>query len=247
MQNPLPPETERLWTRLKGEPLLTGWYLVGGTALALRIGHRRSEDLDLAWPGGLKLPVTILAQLMRLLEGEGWKFDRDDDAKAYDEFLIAGMSLHDYQQSLIATGTEGIVKVTFFSPEGPLARLLPVSNAESVVVPDLPVLFSAKAVVTSQRSAARDWLDLYVLMTDHGFTMEDFAGAFRNAGAQNQLELAMRRLCSGSPRPADPGYETLNAVAPTVEVMASFFRNEVRKWKERTAGEAWESQADVPS
>ena len=41
------PETERVWKFLKDEPSLAGFVLVGGTALALRLGHRRSEDLDL--------------------------------------------------------------------------------------------------------------------------------------------------------------------------------------------------------
>lgn len=30
-----------------GEPLLRDFHLVGGTALALQIGHRKSIDLDL--------------------------------------------------------------------------------------------------------------------------------------------------------------------------------------------------------
>ena len=28
---PLSPETNRLWRRLENEPLLAGWYLIGGT------------------------------------------------------------------------------------------------------------------------------------------------------------------------------------------------------------------------
>jgi hypothetical protein len=173
MQNPLPPETARLWKRLEAEPLLAGWYLLGGTALALRIAHRRSEDLDFAWPGQSKLPRPALSALTRQLGSEGWRLDRDDDPKAYDEFLIAGMTLHDYQQNFIATSRDGEVRLNFFSPEGPLAKLLPPSAAASVLVPELPLLFQTKALVTLQRSASRDWLDLYTLMTQHGFTIAD--------------------------------------------------------------------------
>ena len=39
--------TLELLRRLQGEPLLSAFNLVGGTALALRIGHRKSVDLDL--------------------------------------------------------------------------------------------------------------------------------------------------------------------------------------------------------
>jgi hypothetical protein len=46
----LPPHTERVWHFLREQPSLAGFILVGGSGLALRIGHRLSEDLDLAYP-----------------------------------------------------------------------------------------------------------------------------------------------------------------------------------------------------
>ena len=41
------PRTLELLKRLQAEPLLQTFNLVGGTALALRLGHRKSIDLDL--------------------------------------------------------------------------------------------------------------------------------------------------------------------------------------------------------
>lgn len=41
------PKTLELLKKLQSEPLLQSFNLVGGTALALRIGHRKSIDLDL--------------------------------------------------------------------------------------------------------------------------------------------------------------------------------------------------------
>ena len=41
------PSTLELQKKLQQEPLLATFNLVGGTALALRIGHRKSVDLDL--------------------------------------------------------------------------------------------------------------------------------------------------------------------------------------------------------
>lgn len=40
-------DTLELLTRLMHDPLLSDFFLVGGTALSLQIGHRRSIDLDL--------------------------------------------------------------------------------------------------------------------------------------------------------------------------------------------------------
>ena len=41
------PATLALLKRLQSAPFLAGTRLVGGTALALQLGHRRSVDLDL--------------------------------------------------------------------------------------------------------------------------------------------------------------------------------------------------------
>ena len=41
------PGTLELLRRLQAEPLLGNARLVGGTALSLQIGHRKSDDLDL--------------------------------------------------------------------------------------------------------------------------------------------------------------------------------------------------------
>ena len=43
----LTPETHRLLVELMKDPLLSPFNLVGGTALALQLGHRKSIDLDL--------------------------------------------------------------------------------------------------------------------------------------------------------------------------------------------------------
>jgi hypothetical protein len=43
----LPPGWSMAAQRLAQRSVLSGFYLAGGTGLALRIGHRRSVDLDL--------------------------------------------------------------------------------------------------------------------------------------------------------------------------------------------------------
>lgn len=78
MQNRLPPETARVWQRLESEPLLAGWYLIGGSALALRIGHRQSEDLLLVENAP---PVEEIAAFFRD-EVRQWKERRAANALA---------------------------------------------------------------------------------------------------------------------------------------------------------------------
>ncbi|MBE3129484.1 MAG: nucleotidyl transferase AbiEii/AbiGii toxin family protein, partial [Acidobacteria bacterium] len=44
----LPPGSRKLLDSLKrlSRPVLRGWTLAGGTGLALRVGHRLSDDFD---------------------------------------------------------------------------------------------------------------------------------------------------------------------------------------------------------
>ncbi|MCW5557579.1 MAG: nucleotidyl transferase AbiEii/AbiGii toxin family protein, partial [Verrucomicrobiae bacterium] len=67
----LPPETERIWQFLRDQPFLRGFVLIGGTALALRLAHRISEDLDLIHPGP-RLPRGSLALLTSEAERQGF-------------------------------------------------------------------------------------------------------------------------------------------------------------------------------
>lgn len=239
MPDMLPPATSSLWGRLRSEPLLGGWCLIGGTALALQIAHRLSEDLDFAWPGGSKLPLPKIAALIAALEAEGWKVQRDDDPTAYEEFLNAGMSLHDHQQNFLVSGRAGAVRINLFSPDRLLAKVLPSVNSPRVLLPELPVLFRTKVVATLQRSASRDWLDLYILMTRHGFSMDDFVAVIDEIGAANELDLVFQKLCDARLRPGDPEYHMLVPTAPDLAELASFFRQEIRQWKQRRADSRW--------
>jgi predicted nucleotidyltransferase component of viral defense system len=49
-ENTLSPETLEFVKKIKSEDLPVGSYLGGGTAIALRIGHRKSVDLDFFTP-----------------------------------------------------------------------------------------------------------------------------------------------------------------------------------------------------
>jgi hypothetical protein len=60
----LPPATEKVWNFLQEQPALAGFVLVGGSALALTIRHRVSEDLDLVFPD-IRLPRQRLNALFR--------------------------------------------------------------------------------------------------------------------------------------------------------------------------------------
>jgi hypothetical protein len=230
----LPTATEKVWDFLRTQPALAGFVLVGGSALALRIHHRRSEDLDLAF-GDTHLPRTRLEALQRIAEQTAVDFQRSDDEAALQEFALAGLELHDYQQNFIVDGS---VRVSFFVPDAALAKVLKVSQESGVRVAALEELFKSKCLVSALRSKTRDWLDLYVLMRGHGFSIGDFLAAFREAGIEAQCDSALSRLCSGVPQRDDEGYAHLLADPPSLEEMKAFFRTQRDKLEIETAAEA---------
>lgn len=219
----LPAETARAWRALEKEPLLADAILVGGTALALRIQHRLSEDLDFLFPS-VRLPRTKLRACVQKLMAAGWRVAPADDAASFEEFLISGMDLHDYQQDFLL---DDQTKISFFAGDAAALKLLSSApHPSGPRVAELQEVFALKAILSASRSKSRDWFDLYVLLRDHGFTIHHFAQAFTVAGLTTSLPTAFSRLCTGHPGNHDEGYSALLPDAPTPEQLSAFFRKQ---------------------
>jgi predicted nucleotidyltransferase component of viral defense system len=216
------PETRRLWERLRQEPLVKGFVLIGGTALTLRIGHRVSEDLDFAYLG-LMLPKQRLRLLARYLQGHGIALVPNQDTAVQEEFINAGLDLDDSQQNYLARMTEGTVKVSFVRFENNLAKMLEGNEESALRVATLDEIFKTKVIACAERSKTRDWFDLYLLMTQHGYSGEDFHRAFVDGGNEYAFDIASMRLRSGTPSQTDEGYASLMDKAPSPEEMRNFF------------------------
>lgn len=123
------------------------YYLVGGTAIALHIGHRRSIDFDL-------FKLTALNHKRNL-----------------DKIVAAGFS-HTVtrrvseQMNLIVND----VKVTFFQYPFPV---VPEDRFKDIFrMPSLLSLAAMKAYALGRRSKWKDYVDLYFLLTQH-FTLPE--------------------------------------------------------------------------
>lgn len=215
----LPPETERVWNYLKGQPALAGFILAGGSALALTLRHRLSEDLDFIFPE-TRLPRQRLDALRRQASSDGFDFQPNDDEAASQDFAQSGMDLRDYQQDFLVNDK---TKVSFFAPDQAQAKIFGERNPASVRVASLSELFKSKALVSAVRSKTRDWFDLFLLMRDHGFTIWDYRAAFDEAGNRTQSDVGLSRLCGGVPQRDDEGYTHLLPHPPTLEEMKKFF------------------------
>ena len=210
-------KTLRLWQTFETEPALSGFVLVGGTALALQIGHRDSEDIDLAFTHSLlpKKRVALFAGKQGLVPA-----DRVEDI---EDFIDAGLDLFDHQRNFLSP--KG-VKVSFFAPEAALSPILSAyCGHQRPMVASVHDIFKMKALVSASRSKSRDWYDLYVLMNEHGYTMRDFESAFIQSGHAMAMDIALSRLKSGKVDPRDEGFLVTKGEAPSIKKMADFFKS----------------------
>lgn len=234
-------DTRVVWEQLDGHPLLKGFVLIGGTALTLRIGHRVSDDLDFAYATGEHLPRSRLDLLPRSLLDRGVALVLNQSPVAEDEYLDAGLELADYQQDFVANGT---VKVSFMSPDPPAQLVIAGDAALPLRVATLDEIFALKSLVCAERSKTRDWFDLYVLMTEHGFSIVDFHDVFLRYRATPKFDNAQMRLRTCTPDAGDEGYEQLLADAPTLDAMRAFFRTHLDELEIRQAKQAFRSPSN---
>ncbi len=238
----LPPATERVWNYLKERPEIAGFVLVGGSALSLRIGHRISEDLDLAWLNH-QLPRHRLEALVSKAHEAGLEFANNDDEAAVAEFVHGGLELRDYQQDFLVNG---IVKVSFFVPDQAQLRVLRPGLPAGVRVAEVPELFQSKSLLSARRSKSRDWFDLYVLLQNHGYTWRDYVHAFEVAGLESQADAGLARLCSGVPQRDDEGLQQLLPKPPALSKLKSFFERLREQREIEAASEAARSKRTGP-
>lgn len=229
----LPEQTGKLWNFLQHHPALQGFVLIGGTALALQIGHRLSEDLDFAY-NAVRLPPMRVDALMRALEVAGFHWQPNDDIVAVQQFELAGMELGEFQRNILING---IVKLTFVAPEEPTRNVLDPALDGKLRVATLDELFSTKALVTAVRSKSRDWFDLYILMKNYGYTMRDFKKAFDRSGRPAQFDYAVRRLLTCKKDGNDEGYEQMLGNPPSLDHMRDFFTSAVSEYEIEAAAQ----------
>jgi len=179
----MPEATQKNFTRLKDDPRLAGFTLVGGTALALQIGHSISEDLDFNILGQ-KLPIRTIDELLDELAGDGATIESLITPEQKVRFKInTSENLDHFIQDYLIDGA----KVTFHSrneSDRPKAQIDFLKSAPKLVVSErgfdvlgIDGLLVMKSIVIYDRVKSRDIFDLMVLTRDHGYTLQDIFAA----------------------------------------------------------------------
>ena len=145
----LPPAQQRLWPELAGTP--DHFVLYGGTAIALRLGHRQSVDFDFFSPRSFQ-PHSLLENLPYLRGAEIRKSSADTLTVTVDRngpiqlFFFGGLDLGQVAAAEIADGP-GILAASLLDLAG------------------------TKAAVVTQRAEVRHYLDIHALLTMAGISL----------------------------------------------------------------------------
>lgn len=134
----------RLFPRLKR---FKDFYLVGGTALALQIGHRRSVDFDLFTQE--KLPGRLLQTVKRVFA---------------DSSVIVTYRTPE-QMNVLVDG----LKMTFFQYEYPLVEAY--VEYQGVKLASVSEIAVMKAFSIGKRFSYKDYVDWYFLLAEHHITL----------------------------------------------------------------------------
>lgn len=124
------------------------FYLVGGTALALQIGHRLSVDFDMF--SNEELPQTLLPKIKR----------------TFPDTMIVPTINNPEQMNITVKG----VKMTFFWYQYP--PVVPLIDHENVRMCSVQEIAAMKAFAIGKRGTYRDYVDMYFLLHEGHVTIE---------------------------------------------------------------------------
>ncbi|MBM3283679.1 nucleotidyl transferase AbiEii/AbiGii toxin family protein [Candidatus Gottesmanbacteria bacterium] len=119
-----------------------GFYLAGGTALSLHLGHRTSVDFDFYTKKDFT-PTKTIKRLENILPGLAINFQTKDSIGATIEDI--GLSFFYYDYPLLA----------------------PVANFQGINLASIQDIAAMKLIAIVQRGTKRDFIDIYYLLTKY--------------------------------------------------------------------------------
>ncbi len=134
-------DTRRVLDKIRATGVLSDFYMVGGTALALHYGHRKSIDLDFFSPKDFSL-----LHLKKSISQLGNYTLENEEPGTLDGILDQ-------------------VKLTFLRYEYPL--LFPLISYENILLADARDIGCMKLDAISSRGSRKDFIDLFVLLDNH--------------------------------------------------------------------------------
>jgi len=195
-------DTFRLIEKIKNHPWLTPFYLAGGTALALHLGHRTSIDLDFF--SETEVDTMMIVDVLR-----------EDGDLQLDE-LGSGTIV----------GNLGGVRISFFKyPYRLLDHPIEWNGLKLASIRDIALM---KIVAISQRGSIKDFIDLYFIAGKFK-PIETLISelSLKYAGVQFNVTHILRSLCYFEDAEKEPMPSMV--VACKWQEIKAFFIDEVKR------------------
>lgn len=162
----LTPQTLELIQALQEEHLLQGFHLVGGTALALQIGHRISIDINLFTRGDYDVDDVLNLFIRK------YRFQRNyqhgKTLKGVIDGVMVDLIRHDYQELQVI--------------EGSRIRML---SAKDIAAMKLNA-------ITGNGTRVKDFIDVYFLLDQ--FRLEEMVEFYKTKYQQDDGLMILRSL-----------------------------------------------------
>jgi len=162
----LAPQTLELIQTLQEEPLLQGFYLVGGTALALQIGHRISVDIDLFTRNDYD--VDDVLNLFIRKYGFQRSYQRGKTLKGTIDEVMVDLIRHDYEELQII--------------ESNRIRMLSAKDISAMKL----------NAITGDGTRIKDFVDVYFLLDQ--FSLEEMVEFYKTKYQQDDGLMILRSL-----------------------------------------------------
>lgn len=145
-------QTESVFSAVSALPCIIGYTLIGGTALALQINQRKSEDLDFCnWTKNPKTdkPTVNWPVIEKELASVGKIESRDVLGFDQVNFVVSG------------------VKISFITKQEHTSPVKhPVVVLDNILVADVQAIGAMKVELMLRRSEFKDYYDLYSILRE---------------------------------------------------------------------------------
>ena len=192
------PETHSLLEKLSTLPVLEDARLVGGTALALQLGHRTSVDLDFF--GRINADSEELRDILR----EVGRVEVASVSKNINIFWINGVKV-------------GMVNYPYPWLDLPIVE-------DGVRLASLNDIAAMKVSAIVNRGTKKDFIDLYTLLLH--FALDEILDMYSRKYSDGSLFIVMKSLTYFDDAETDPMPNVLNDT--TWETVKDFLRKVVR-------------------
>ncbi|MGC8555152.1 MAG: nucleotidyl transferase AbiEii/AbiGii toxin family protein [Candidatus Acidulodesulfobacterium sp.] len=219
-----------LLNEIKDYPVFKDYTLIGGTALAVYLNHRESEDLDFITQNE-KLNKVGINFFINSLEKRSFNIKKIYDEAGYIDFAEGGENIDDYQQIYEING----VNISFFvisdlTVRNILSKDVPNIIAGNIKAAQIDTIFKLKCDIISQRNKLRDYYDIYYLIKNKKCNLKETYLSIIKTSGNSFANHIIKNMYDLNVSPADKeGLLTLEKVNITVDELRDFFRKEIEK------------------